>query len=418
MRILILGSGGREHSLAWAIAQNPICEKLFCIPGNAGISKIAECFDVDINNQRLIVDFCIKKEIDFVVIGPEAPLASGVSDALRNQNIKTFGPSKMASKLESSKSFTKSFCKKANIPTADFQIFSSLELAIKYISKAEFPIVIKADGLASGKGVFITSNAYEAIEKTKEIFNGVVDGSGNKVVIEEFLHGQEVSYFVLSDGKRFIPICSVQDYKKAFDGDLGPNTGGMGAICPAPHFPPEIENKVLKNIIKPTIEKMKQQGTPYIGVLYAGLMISNGEPYLIEYNVRFGDPECQAIMVRIGGQILDLLLHCCEGTLDDANTKWAQDHSLVIVLASKGYPDRYKIGSHIPNLKNFQSESNVEIFHAGTSIKNRKIISSGGRVLNLTVKANNLQDARERAYNLLKEWHWKEGYFRKDIGLI
>ena len=315
MKILVLGGGGREHALIWAITQNPKCQKIFCAPGNAGISKIANIVNLDILKPHEIVAFCKSKNIDFVIIGPEAPLLAGVSDALRKETILTFGPSKESSMLEASKSFTKRICNLGKIPTANAKTFSSLKNAKNYLKYCDFPIVIKADGLAEGKGVIIAESEQMAFNSVESMFGGVFGVAGTSIVIEEFLQGVELSYFVLCDGKTLLPLGSAQDHKRAFDGDTGPNTGGMGAYSPSPILTKGLERKILSKIIKPTIEIMNSKDMPFIGVLYAGLMIKNGEPSLIEYNVRFGDPECQVLMVRLGGQILDVLLDCAQQKL-------------------------------------------------------------------------------------------------------
>ena len=416
MKILVLGGGGREHSLVWAIAQNPKCQEIFCAPGNAGINKTAIKAHLDILNPTEIIKFCKNNAIDFVIIGPEAPLIAGISDALRQENILTFGPSRAASMLEGSKSFTKEICRERNIPTAGAETFSDRKSAKKYLEHCEFPIVIKADGLASGKGVVIAATKDCALNTIESIFLGQFGSAGKSIVIEEFLEGEELSYFVLSDGKTLLPIGSAQDHKRAFDGDQGPNTGGMGAYSPASILTKDLEKKILSKIIKPTIDVLNSKSLTFQGVLYAGLMIKNKEPSLIEYNVRFGDPECQVLMVRLGGQILDLLLSCAEQKLDESKINWANDYSISVVMAAKGYPDTYKKGTVIKNIRGAEIINGITVFHAGTKNKNGKLLADGGRVLNVTCRASNLAVAQKKVYEAIALIDWKDGYYRKDIG--
>ncbi|MBT6833432.1 MAG: phosphoribosylamine--glycine ligase, partial [Rhodobacterales bacterium] len=345
MNILILGSGGREHSLAWAVNQNPKCDILYCAPGNAGISKVAQCIDLNIEKSSDVLKFCLDKRIQFVIIGPEAPLAMGIADDLRANNILTFGPSASAAKLESSKAFTKGVCDSCNAPTAKYARFTELELAIEYVHEQGAPIVVKADGLAGGKGVIVAMTLDEAINGLKDIFSGAFGKAGAEVVIEEFMEGEEASFFILSDGKNILPIGTAQDHKRVFDGDTGPNTGGMGAYSPAPIMTKDVTSKAISQIIQPTIDEMAKRGIPYQGVLYAGFMIKDGEPKLVEYNVRFGDPECQVLMMRLGAQALDAMLACAKGELNNYKLNWADDHALTIVYAAKGYPGTYEKGS-------------------------------------------------------------------------
>jgi len=335
MNILILGSGGREHSLAWAVNQNPKCDILYCAPGNAGISKVAQCVDLNIENSSDVLKFCLDERIQFVIIGPEAPLAMGIADDLRANNILTFGPSASAAKLESSKAFTKGVCDSCNAPTAKYARFTELELAIEYVHEQGAPIVVKADGLAGGKGVIVAMTLDEAINGLKDIFSGAFGKAGAEVVIEEFMEGEEASFFILSDGKNILPIGTAQDHKRVFDGDTGPNTGGMGAYSPAPIMTKDVTSKAISQIIQPTIDEMAKRGIPYQGVLYAGFMIKDGEPKLVEYNVRFGDPECQALMMRLGAQALDAMLACAKGELNNYKLNWADDHALTIVYAAR-----------------------------------------------------------------------------------
>ena len=416
MNILIIGSGGREHSLAWAVAQNPKCENLIVAPGNAGIAEIAVCADIDIYNNSQVLEFSQNNKIDLVIIGPEGPLANGISDLLRKSGIKVFGCSKEAARLESSKKFTKDLCKKVGVPTANFEFFNSSKKAKEYVIKQGVPIVIKLDGLAAGKGVVVARDqktAFNAIDDFLDQKESILE---NKILIEEFLEGEEASFFVLSDGKNLLPIGSAQDHKTAYDNDQGPNTGGMGAYSPAPILTQSIMDLTIESIIKPTIEEMSNRGTPYKGVLFAGLMIRNGIPKLIEYNVRLGDPECQALMIRLGPQVLDLIIACVSTKLDQAKVNWADDHSVTIVLATKGYPGNYKNGSKIRFVEELKSDSLNQIFHAGTKRDNSSLIANGGRVLNITARGGSLLEARDRAYKTVEKINWPEGFYRSDIG--
>ena len=416
MNILIIGSGGREHSLAWAVAQNPKCENLIVAPGNAGIAEIAVCADIDIYNNSQVLEFSQDNKIDLVIIGPEGPLANGISDILRKGGIKVFGCSKEAARLESSKKFTKDLCKKVGVPTASFEFFNNPKKAKEYVIKQGVPIVIKLDGLAAGKGVVVARDqktAFNAIDDFLDQKESILE---NKILIEEFLEGEEASFFVLSDGKNLLPIGSAQDHKTAYDNDQGPNTGGMGAYSPAPILTQSIMDLTIESIIKPTIEEMSNRGTPYKGVLFAGLMIRNGTPKLIEYNVRLGDPECQALMIRLGPQVLDLIIACVSTKLDQAKINWADDHSVTIVLATKGYPGNYKNGSKIRFVEELKSDSLNQIFHAGTKRDNSSLIANGGRVLNITARGGSLLEARDRAYKTVEKINWPEGFYRSDIG--
>lgn len=416
MNILIIGSGGREHSLAWAVAQNPKCENLIVAPGNAGIAEIAVCADIDIYNNSQVLEFSQNNKIDLVIIGPEGPLANGISDLLRKGGIKVFGCSKEAARLESSKKFTKDLCKKVGVPTANFEFFNNPKKAKEYVIKQGVPIVIKLDGLAAGKGVVVARDqktAFNAIDDFLDQKESVLE---NKILIEEFLEGEEASFFVLSDGKNLLPIGSAQDHKTAYDNDQGPNTGGMGAYSPAPILTQSIMDLTIESIIKPTIEEMSNRGAPYKGVLFAGLMIKNGIPKLIEYNVRLGDPECQALMIRLGPQVLDLIIACVSTKLDQAKVNWADDHSVTIVLATKGYPGNYRNGSKIRFVEELKSDSLNQIFHAGTKRDNSSLIANGGRVLNITARGGSLLEARDRAYKTVEKIDWPEGFYRSDIG--
>ena len=416
MNILILGSGGREHALAWAVKQNPKTDRLIVAPGNAGIAMLAECADLDPLNAAEVVGFCEDNAIDFVIIGPEAPLAAGVADATRAAGILTFGPSAQAAQLEASKGFTKAICDACGAPTATYARFDAAEPAKAYIRKMGAPIVVKADGLAAGKGVIVAMTEAEALAAIDDMFGGEFGAAGAEVVIEEFMTGEEASFFVLTDGVNALPIGTAQDHKRVGDGDTGPNTGGMGAYSPAPVLTDAIADRAMREIILPTIAEMARRGTPYQGVLYAGLMIKDGQGRLVEYNARFGDPETQVLMLRLGAQALDLLLACAEGRLDRTQVNWAQDHALTVVMAAKGYPATYQKGSVIKGLDHIAATSQQMVFHAGTAEKDGQICANGGRVLNITARAATLAEARARAYAMIDQLDWPEGFCRSDIG--
>ena len=416
MNILLIGGGGREHSIAEALSKSSKINELHCIPGNAGIEKIASCHNYDISNQQEILNFCENNNIDIVFIGPEIPLVEGLADYLNRNSFFTFGPNQKAAKLEGSKSFTKDMCKKYNIPTATYETFSNAKDALVYIDNHSIPLVIKVDGLAAGKGVIIAETRDHAINSVNEIFSGKFGNAGDEIVIEEFLDGEEASYFIISDGESFIPLTSAQDHKRIGDGDTGLNTGGMGAYSPAPIMNKELEEKTINKIIKPTIKAMNDYGSPYIGILYAGLMIKDNEPKLIEYNVRFGDPECQVIIPRLENDLVELLVNVKEKNLDNYTLKWKENFAITVVLAAKGYPESYETGDEIKGLDAIGNIDDVEIFHAGTKTKNNKIVTSGGRVLNINGYGKNLVDAKEKAYSLVKKINWPGYYYRKDIG--
>ncbi|MGJ8604176.1 MAG: phosphoribosylamine--glycine ligase [Marivita sp.] len=416
MNILILGSGGREHALAWAVMQNPKCDKLIVAPGNAGIAMIADCAALDIEDGGAVVTFAEENSIEFVIVGPEAPLAAGVADRLRDAGLLVFGPSADAAKLEASKAFTKEICDAAKAPTAAYGHFTDAASAKAYVQAQGAPIVVKADGLAAGKGVIIAESVAEAEAAIDDMFGGAFGGAGAEVVIEEFMQGEEASFFVLCDGVDVLPMGTAQDHKRVGDGDTGPNTGGMGAYSPAPVLTDAIAQIALDQIIKPTMAEMARRGTPYQGILYAGLMIENGHPQLVEYNVRFGDPECQALMMRLGGQAFDLMHACAEGRLAEARVNWADDHAMTVVLAANGYPGSYDKGSVIGGLDGLPEDSFQMMFHAGTTEKEGKITATGGRVLNATARGATLQEARDRAYALVDSVDWPQGFCRRDIG--
>ena len=416
MNILILGGGGREHALAWAIKQNPKCDRLIVAPGNAGIAEIAECASLDIMDGAAVAVFAEENTVDFVIVGPEAPLAEGVADAVRAAGILCFGPSVEAAKLEASKSFTKEVCDAAKAPTAAYARFTDAEAAKAYVRKEGAPIVVKADGLAAGKGVIVAMEEADALAAIDDMFGGEFGEAGSEVVIEEFMDGEEASFFVLCDGKTALPIGTAQDHKRAYDGDEGPNTGGMGAYSPAPVMNDAVVAKAMDEIILPSIAEMTRRGTPFQGILFAGLMIKDGQPRLVEYNVRFGDPECQVLMMRLGAQALDLLLACAEGRLNEAQVNWADDHALSVVMAAKGYPGAYEKGSVISGLGCLPETSSEMVFHAGTSERDGKTVATGGRVLNVTARGASLSEARDRAYAMVEQIDWPEGFCRSDIG--
>jgi phosphoribosylamine--glycine ligase len=416
MNILILGSGGREHALAWAVKQNPKCDRLIVAPGNAGIAMLAECADIDILDGAAVVSFCEENAVDFVIIGPEAPLAAGVADACRAAGLLTFGPSAAAARLEASKAFTKEICDACGAPTAAWARFTEAAAAKAHIRARGAPIVVKADGLAAGKGVIVAMTEAEALAAVDDMFGGEFGAAGAEVVIEEFMTGEEASFFVLTDGVNALPVGTAQDHKRVGDGDTGPNTGGMGAYSPAPILTPDLQRQVMETTILPTIREMARRGTPYQGVLFAGLMIEDGKARLVEYNARFGDPETQVLMMRLGAQALDLLLACAEGRLDQAQVNWAEDHALTVVLASKGYPGAYAKGSEIRGLSRCPEDSRHMVFHAGTVERDGRILANGGRVLNVTARGDTLLDARNRAYAMIDHLRWPDGFCRSDIG--
>jgi len=416
MNILILGGGGREHSLAWAVLQNPKCDRLVVAPGNAGIAAIADCANLDISDGGTVASFVEEEAIDFVIIGPEAPLAAGVADRLRDAGVLVFGPSQAAAQLEASKAFTKQICDAANAPTAAYGHFTDAEAAKAYVTAKGAPIVVKADGLAAGKGVIIAETVEQAHAAIDDMFGGAFGGAGAEVVIEEFMDGEEASYFVLCDGTDVLPIGTAQDHKRVGEGDTGPNTGGMGAYSPAPVLSDAIAERALEEIIRPTMAEMATRGMPYQGVLYAGLMIKDGVPRLVEYNVRFGDPECQVLMMRLGAQALDLMHAAAEGRLSTAQVNWADDHAVTVVMAANGYPGDYDKGAVIRGLDALPETSSQMVFHAGTTAKDGAITASGGRVLNVTARGATLRDAAAKAYEMVDAIDFPDGFCRRDIG--
>ena len=416
MNILLLGSGGREHALAWKMAASPLVDRLFCAPGNAGIAREAECVDLDIADHAAVIGFCRDNRIGFVVVGPEAPLCAGIVDDLEASGIKAFGPSRTAARLEGSKGFTKDLCRSAGIPTAAYERFRAAEPAKAYIREHGVPIVVKADGLAAGKGVVVAENVAEADAAIEMILGGGLGAAGAELVIEEFLKGEEASFFALCDGETALPLASAQDHKRAFDGDQGPNTGGMGAYSPAPIVDPAMSARVMGDIIEPTLRAMKALGAPYKGVLYAGLMITADGPKLIEYNVRFGDPECQVLMPRLMSDLVPALLASRDGVLKSVDLRWYPDAALAVVMAAKGYPGSYAKGSVIDGLDDADAVEGVQIFHAGTEQRDGHILANGGRVLDVTALGKTVSEARTRAYNALSRIRWPDGFYRHDIG--
>ncbi len=418
MKILLIGSGGREHALAWKISQSPLCAQLIVAPGNAGICEIADCVDIAADNIEALVNFVLTESVDFVIVGPEAPLALGLTDSLQAQGIKVFGPSEKAAMLESSKAFTKDFCTRHDIPTARYDIFTRLDEALDFLDGMSAPYVIKADGLAAGKGVVIAKTKAEAEAELAEFFSGKFGEASDIVVIEEFMHGHEISFFALADGKTILPLIEAQDHKRAFDGDKGPNTGGMGAYSPVPGFTPDKRQRIIDEILTPTITGMAAENTPFTGVLFAGLMMTEDGPKLIEYNVRFGDPECQVLMRRLKSDLLELMVFAAEGRLSQAPAPLWNDGSVVnIVMAAKGYPSTYKKGEIIKGVVAADLQDGVKIFHAGTKRDDKgQLLSAGGRVLNITSEAKTIEQALQAAYNAIDNvLDWPGGFVRRDI---
>ena len=415
MKVGIIGSGGREHSICLSLKNSSKIDKLFCFPGNAGTKNIAENVDIDLENFENIKSFILNNKIDLIVVGPEKPLVEGLVDYLEKLKIKVFGPNKLASQLEGSKIFTKQICKKFNIPTAKFGIFENEDKAIKFLKSTNFPTVIKADNIASGKGVYICNNEQEAIVAVKEIFNGKF-GKAKNLLIEEFLEGEEMSFFTIHDGRTFKNFDTAQDHKRVLEGDRGKNTGGMGAYSPSRLINEDLKNKILDKIIKPTLKGLSELGTEYRGFLYTGLMIVKNEPYLIEYNVRMGDPECQTILPKLKTDLTDIFLACCEQKLSEINIEWINKKSLCVVVCSTGYPDTFEKNVEIKNINNIHLNKDEFLFHAGTTEKNGKIFAVGGRVLNFISLSEDLKLARENIINNIKKLNWSKGFYRKDIG--
>jgi phosphoribosylamine--glycine ligase len=416
MNILLLGSGGREHALAWAISASPLTDKLYCAPGNAGIAQVADCVALDPGDHKAVIAFAKENRIDFVVVGPEAPLCAGIVDDLEAAGIKTFGPTKWAARLEGSKGFTKDLCKANNIPTAAYQRFKQAAAAKDYVRARGAPIVVKADGLAAGKGVVVAQTAAEAEAAIDMMFGGGLGEKAWEIVIEECLVGEEASFFALCDGETALPLASAQDHKRVGDGDTGPNTGGMGAYSPAPVMTDEITRRTMDEIILPTMRAMKAMGAPFKGVLFAGLMITAKGPQLIEYNVRFGDPECQVLMLRLMSDLLPALVAARDGQLKNFDLRWYDNAALTVVMAAKGYPGGYDKGSVIDGLAEAAALDDVEIFHAGTKAESSKIVANGGRVLNVCGIGETIAQAQTRAYAAVDKIRWPGGFCRRDIG--
>jgi phosphoribosylamine---glycine ligase len=416
MRILVVGSGGREHALAWAIAASPLVDRVFCAPGNAGIAEDAECVPIGVMDTPGLIEFCKKAAIDLVVVGPEAPLVAGLVDALEAEGIAAFGPSAAAAALEGSKGFMKDLCAREGIPTAAYRRFTDAAAAKAYIIAQGAPIVVKADGLAAGKGVVVAVTLDEAMNAVDDAFNGRFGAAGSEIVVEEFLAGEEASFFALCDGEHALPLASAQDHKRVGDGDIGPNTGGMGAYSPCVAVTPEIEAQVMARIVLPTVQAMARAGTPFKGVLYAGLMLTADGPKLIEYNVRFGDPECQPLMMRLQSDIVPALLAARDGVLNRVDLRWYDQVSICVVMAADGYPDDPQRGSEIRGLDAAGDDPDVKIFHAGTRRDGDRIVADGGRVLGITAAGSDLAVARDRAYRAIDRIDWPGGFCRRDIG--
>ncbi|MEQ9519712.1 MAG: phosphoribosylamine--glycine ligase [Parvibaculum sp.] len=416
MNVLVIGSGGREHALAWAVSSSPLVEELYCAPGNAGIADVATCVEIEVNDFDGIIACCKEKNIEFVIVGPEDPLVNGLVDRLDAEGIKSFGPNAAAAQLEGSKGFTKDLCADYNIPTADYGRFATAREAKAYIEEHGAPIVVKADGLAAGKGVIMAETDEQANAAIDEIFGGKFGGAGAELVIEEWLEGEEASFFALCDGTNALPLATAQDHKRVGDGDTGLNTGGMGAYSPAPVITETMSLVVMDRIVRPTLAAMAEKGMPFKGVLFVGLMITKEGPKLIEFNVRFGDPECEVLMMRLMSDILPALIATHEGTLNEIELEWNDEAALTVVMASKGYPEAYDKGSEIKNLTAAASDEGVEIFHAGTKAKGRAITANGGRVLAITALGRSVNKAQEKAYAAIDKIDWPEGFCRRDIG--
>ena len=416
MNVLLIGSGGREHALAWALSASPLLDKLYAAPGNPGVARHAECVALAVTDHAAVIGFCKAKDIGLVVVGPEVPLVAGIADDLAAAGIKVFGPSKAAAQLEGSKGYTKDLCRELSIPTAAYGRFKDGASAKAYLAEQPVPIVIKADGLAAGKGVIIAMTSAEADAAIDMCFSGVFGAAGAEVVIEEFLEGEEASFFALVDGKNALALATAQDHKRVGDGDTGPNTGGMGAYSPAPVVTPAITEQVMREIIHPTVRGMASRGTPFKGILYAGLMLTKSGPKLIEYNVRFGDPECQVLMLRLKSDLLPAMLATCDGVVGNFDLRWHDDVALTVVMAAKGYPGTPEKGSEIRGLDAAAHVEGVEIFHAGTRLEGGRLLADGGRVLNVTARGRDVAEAQRRAYEAIARIDWPGGFYRKDIG--
>jgi phosphoribosylamine--glycine ligase len=416
MNVLLIGSGGREHALAWALSASPLLGKLYCAPGNGGIADVAECVPIPVADHTQVIRFCKDNAIDLVVVGPEAPLVAGLVDDLTTAGIKAFGPTQAAAQLEGSKGFTKDLCREYGIPTAAYGRFSEAISAKAYLADKKLPIVVKADGLAAGKGVTIAQTRAEAEAAIDDCFSGTFGKAGNEVVIEEFLDGEEASFFALVDGQHALALATAQDHKRVGDGDTGPNTGGMGAYSPAPVMTRDMIDRTMREIIEPTVAAMRKRGMPFKGVLFAGLMITAEGPKLIEYNVRFGDPETQVLMMRLKSDLLPALLASVDGVLGTFDVRWHDDASLTVVLAANGYPGPPEVGTQIKGLDGAAAVEGVQIFHAGTRLENGRLLAQGGRVLNVTARGKTVAEAQARAYEAVSRVNWPGGFYRRDIG--
>lgn len=416
MKVLLIGSGGREHALAWKLSASPLLSKLYCVPGNPGIAEFAELVDLNVDDHAAVIAFAKDHAIDLVIVGPEAPLVAGLADDLRAHDIQVFGPSKAAAQLEGSKGFTKDLCAQFDIPTGAYGRFNNAPKAKAYIRQQGAPIVVKADGLAAGKGVVVAMTVAEALDAVDACFEGAFGSAGAEVVVEEYLDGEEASFFCICDGKTALALGSAQDHKRVGDGDTGVNTGGMGAYAPAPVMTPELVERTMRELIEPTMRGMEEIGAPFSGVLFAGLMITKDGPKLIEYNTRFGDPECQVLMMRLESDLLELIKAAVDGKLDEVAIEWKDNPALTVVMAAEGYPTNVRKGSSIRGLEKFDGIEGAKIFHAGTAEKNGELIANGGRVLNITAIADTVAQAQSKAYEIVKQIDWPEGFYRKDIG--
>lgn len=416
MNILLIGSGGREHALAWKIAASPLLRKLYCAPGNPATTEFGENINLDIDNHPLVIDFCKTHSIDLVIVGPEAPLVAGITDSLNRANICVFGPTQKAAQLEGSKAFTKDLCCQNNIPTGSYQCFNDAAKAKAYIHQQGVPIVIKMDGLAAGKGVVVATTIEEAFNAVDACFKSTFEDAENKIVVESFLEGEEASFFCLCDGKIALPFGSAQDHKRVGDGDTGANTGGMGAYSPAPIMTEEIVNRTLKEIVEPALKSMHEMGAPFKGILFVGLMITQKGPELIEFNVRFGDPECQVLMMRLKDDILPIFLAAAQGKLENKPLQWSEKTALTVVMAANGYPDSPQTGTVIRNVDKANTLTDVKVFQAATALRSGELIANGGRVLNITAIGKTITNAQKRAYEAVDCIDWPEGFVRRDIG--
>jgi phosphoribosylamine---glycine ligase len=416
MNVLLIGSGGREHALGWAISASPLLGRLYCAPGNAGIAEVAQCVDLDTTDHAAVVRFCLDNRIDLVVVGPEAPLVAGIADDLTAAKIKVFGPSKAAAQLEGSKGYTKDLCREFSIPTGAYARFNDAREAKAYLARQPMPIVIKADGLAAGKGVVIAETMAAAEEAIDACFAGAFGPAGAEIVIEEFLVGEEASFFALVDGTHALPLATVQDHKRAGDGDTGPNTGGMGAYSPAPVMTSKMIRRTMDEIIRPTVAGMARRGTPFKGVLFLGVMVTDTGPKLYEYNVRFGDPECQVLMMRLKSDLLPALIATADGVLKNFDLRWHEDAALTVVMAAKGYPGAYEKDTPIDGIERARAVEGVEVFHAGTRRHGDRLLAAGGRVLGVTARGRSVSEAQLRAYQAVRAIDWPGGYYRTDIG--